>query len=100
VLLQLWSLLQFCCSRQSRYFLFKNVVIQSFTVLGKKECLYMYISLWWLRVHSSTVWDPHLQKDINRIENVQRRAARFIYRHQGTNIPALVQKYDCWECSV
>jgi hypothetical protein len=25
------------------------------------------------------VWDPHLQKDIDRIENVQRRAARFIY---------------------
>jgi hypothetical protein len=29
--------------------------------------------------YSSTVWDPHLQKDIDRIENVQRRAARFIY---------------------
>lgn len=28
--------------------------------------------------YSSTVWDPHLQKDIDRIENVQRRAARFI----------------------
>jgi hypothetical protein len=27
----------------------------------------------------STVWDPHLQQDIDRIENVQRRAARFIY---------------------
>ena len=29
--------------------------------------------------YSSTVWDPHLQKDIDRIENIQRRAARFIY---------------------
>ena len=29
--------------------------------------------------YSSTVWDPHLQKDIDRIENVQCRAARFIY---------------------
>ena len=29
--------------------------------------------------YSSTVWDPHLQKDIDRIENVQRRAAKFIY---------------------
>jgi hypothetical protein len=29
--------------------------------------------------YSSTVWDLHLQKDIDRIENVQRRAARFIY---------------------
>jgi hypothetical protein len=27
----------------------------------------------------STVGDSHLQKDIDRIENVQRRAARFIY---------------------
>jgi hypothetical protein len=29
--------------------------------------------------YSSTVWDPHLQKNIDRIENVQRRAAKFIY---------------------
>ena len=29
--------------------------------------------------YSSTVWDLHLQKDIDRIENVQRRQARFIY---------------------
>ena len=29
--------------------------------------------------YSSTVWDPNLQKDIDRIENIQRRAARFIY---------------------
>jgi hypothetical protein len=29
--------------------------------------------------YSSTVWDPHLQKDIDRIENVQCRSARFIY---------------------
>jgi hypothetical protein len=29
--------------------------------------------------YSSTVCDPHLQKDIDRIENVQRMAARFIY---------------------
>ena len=29
--------------------------------------------------YSSTVWDLHLQKDIERIENVQRRADRFIY---------------------
>ena len=39
-----------------------------------------YISLVHLLFdYSSTVWDPHLQKDIDRIENVQRRAARFIY---------------------
>ena len=28
--------------------------------------------------YSSTVWDPHLNKDINRIENIQRKAARFV----------------------
>ena len=28
--------------------------------------------------YASSVWDPHLQKDIQRLENVQRRAARFV----------------------
>ena len=28
--------------------------------------------------YSSTIWDPHLQQDIDRIENIQRRAARFV----------------------
>ena len=28
--------------------------------------------------YSSTVWDPHPNKDINRIENIQRKAARFV----------------------
>ncbi|XP_053398165.1 uncharacterized protein LOC128556626 [Mercenaria mercenaria] len=28
--------------------------------------------------YSSTVWDPYLSKDITRIENIQRRAARFV----------------------
>ena len=23
-------------------------------------------------------WDPHLYKDINKIENIQRRAAKFV----------------------
>ena len=27
--------------------------------------------------YGSTVWDPHLHKDINKIENIQRRIARF-----------------------
>ena len=30
--------------------------------------------------YSGTVWDPYLQKDINRIENIQRRAARFVFK--------------------
>jgi len=28
--------------------------------------------------YGSTVWDPHLQKDINKVEKIQRRAARFV----------------------
>ena len=28
--------------------------------------------------YSSIVWDPHLQKDIDKLERVQRQAARFI----------------------
>ena len=28
--------------------------------------------------YSSTVWDPHHNKDINNLEQVQRRAARFV----------------------
>ena len=30
--------------------------------------------------YSCTVWDPYLQKDINRKENIQRRAARFVFK--------------------
>ena len=30
--------------------------------------------------YSSSVWDPHLRKDIHHLEMVQRRAARFIKR--------------------
>ena len=28
--------------------------------------------------YSSVIWDPYLQKDIDKLENVQRRAARSI----------------------
>jgi hypothetical protein len=28
--------------------------------------------------YSSSVWDPHWKKDINRVEIVQHRAARFV----------------------
>ena len=28
--------------------------------------------------YSATVWDPHLKKDIKKIESVQRRGARFV----------------------
>ena len=44
--------------------------------------------------YSSTVWDPHLQKDIDRIENVQRRAARFIYsdNKRTSNVTAMMNE--------
>ena len=36
--------------------------------------------------YASSVWDPHLQKDIDEIEKVQRRAARFVQnRHRNTS---------------
>ena len=33
--------------------------------------------------YSSTVWDPHLTKDITQLEAVQRRAARFVKADYG-----------------
>ena len=28
--------------------------------------------------YTASVWDPHLAKDINKLENIQRRSARFV----------------------
>ena len=39
--------------------------------------------------HTSSVWDPHLQKHIYQIEMVQRRAARFI-KHEYSRDPGIV----------
>jgi hypothetical protein len=46
--------------------------------------------------YSSTVWDPYLQKDIDRLESIQRRAARFVYNDYGrkTSITELMKKLD------
>jgi hypothetical protein len=33
--------------------------------------------LWYL-IYASTVWDPHTQANINKVESIQRRAARFV----------------------
>ena len=36
--------------------------------------------------YAAPVWDPHLQQDINALEKVQRRAARFVLtRHHNTS---------------
>ena len=40
--------------------------------------------------YGSTIWDPHTQKDIDRLERIQRQAARFITRDYRTRTPGCV----------
>ena len=40
--------------------------------------------------YSSTVWDPHVQKEIDKIEGIQRRAARYIKRDYRSRNPGCV----------
>ena len=40
--------------------------------------------------YSATVWDPHLQKEINQLESVQRRAARFVTNNYYNREPGCV----------
>ena len=42
--------------------------------------------------YGSVVWDPHLQKDIDRVEKVQRRAARFIKKDYRSRDPGSVTR--------
>ena len=48
--------------------------------------------------YSSTVWDPHVQKEIDKIEGIQRRAAIYIKRdYQSRNpgcVTAMLQELD------
>ena len=46
--------------------------------------------------YSSTVWDPYLQKDIDCLESIQRRAARFVYNDYGrtTSVTEMMKKLD------
>ena len=37
--------------------------------------------------YSAVVWDPHQQRDIHKLEDVQRRAARFIKQDYGSRQP-------------
>ena len=58
----------------------KNVA-KSYQCLPFARCnlKYCYISLIRSKLeYSSSVWDPHLRKDIHQLEIVHRRAARFI----------------------
>ena len=40
-------------------------------------CLYLLLLRSTLE-YAASVWDPHLAKDINKLENIQRRSARFV----------------------
>ena len=40
--------------------------------------------------YSSTVWDPHLTSDVHTLEQVQRRAARFVNRNYTQRTPGCV----------
>ena len=42
-----------------------------------KESAYISLVLSTLE-YAASVWDPHLAKDINKLENIQRRSARFV----------------------
>ena len=47
--------------------------------------------------YCSSVWDPHTQTDVNRIEAVQRRAARFCFRrYTRRSSPTLMQADLGW----
>lgn len=40
--------------------------------------------------YASTVWDPHLQRDIKALEQVQRRAARYVTKDYTSRTPGCV----------
>ena len=42
--------------------------------------------------YGAIIWDPHLKKDIDRLERIQRQAARFITRDYFSRDPGCVTK--------
>ena len=46
--------------------------------------------------YASTVWDPHLKKDIAKLEQVQRRAARFVKQnyHNRSRVTKLLEELN------
>ena len=42
--------------------------------------------------YSSTVWDPHQQASIKTLEQVQRRAARYVFNDYSSRVPGCVTK--------
>ena len=47
--------------------------------------------------YCSTVWNPYIKKDVNKIENIQRRAVRFVLNNcnQRGSVSALIN-HLCW----
>jgi hypothetical protein len=42
--------------------------------------------------YSASIWDPHLQKDIDKLEVIQKKAARFIHGDYISMQPGCVSK--------
>ena len=44
--------------------------------------------------HERSVWDPHLQKDINKLEMIQRRSARYVTNryHNTSSVETMLQQ--------
>ena len=51
--------------------------------------------------YTSTAWDPFYQKDIDRLERVQRRAARFVFNDykQISSVTSMVSKLGWKPCA-
>lgn len=42
--------------------------------------------------YGATIWDPHTQKDIDRLESIQRKAVRFVYNDFQSREPGCMTK--------
>ena len=71
-------------------FLRRNIKIDN---KKAKEELYMMLIQQPLE-YAASIWDPHHQTDINKLENVQRRAARFVQGDfkQTSSVTAMLNK--------
>ena len=58
----------------------------------QKSCLCVARSLRPWVLYGAPLWDPHLKKDINQLEQVQRKALRFIYNDYKNYTPGSIDK--------